>query len=87
MAGRSVRKFDDMEKAFADIKAAGYEEALLYERRPLTLAAIEKVLGKKAFQDTAGAHVVTPPGAPTLVPDTDRRPALNAAEEAFKNQQ
>jgi len=87
VAGRSVRKFDDMEKAFADIKAAGYEEALLYERRPLTLAAIEKVLGKKAFQDAAGAHVVTPPGAPTLVPDTDRRPALNAAEEAFKNQQ
>ena len=30
----------------------------------------EKVLGKKAFQDAAGAHVVTPPGAPTLVPDT-----------------
>lgn len=47
VAGRSVRKFDDMEKAFADIKAAGYEEALLYERRPLTLAAIEKVLGKR----------------------------------------
>ena len=72
--GRSRRTFDDIEKAFNDIKAAGVDEAMLYERRPLTLAAIEKALGKPKFVEIAGAHVVTPPGKPTLVPESDKRP-------------
>lgn len=81
--GRSIRQFDDISAAFKDLIAAGYDEALLYERRPLTLAQLEKALGKKAFQDAAGGHVVTPPGKPALVPETDKRQAINAAAQAF----
>ena len=53
----------------------------------LTLAAVEKVMGKKAFADVAGAFIETPPGKPTLVPDTDKREAIKGitAEEAFAN--
>lgn len=81
--GRSVRQFDDPQAALAALKAAGFDEALFYERRQLTLAQLEKALGKKAFQEAAGAHIITPPGKPTLVPDTDKRQAINAAAEAF----
>lgn len=88
VAGRSVRSFDDADAAFKDIMAAGVEEALLYERKPLTLAQIEKILGKKEFAEAAGGHIVTPPGKPTLAPAGDNRPAYNTAyntaEEDFK---
>lgn len=88
--GRSVRRFTDTEAAFKAIIGSGVDEAMLYERKPLTLAAIEKVMGKKPFADVAGAFVETPPGKPTLVPESDKREAIKGnngitAEEAFKN--
>lgn len=81
--GRSIRQFDDVTAAFNDLMAAGYDEALLYERKPLSLAQLEKTLGKKAFQEAAGGHIVTPPGKPALVPESDKRQAINAAAKAF----
>ena len=81
--GRSLRRFDDQAAAFSDLLAAGIEEAMLYERVPLSLAQIEKTVGKKAFLQAAGPHIVQPPGKPTLVPDTDKRPAIDAAGRAF----
>ena len=88
--GRSVRRFTDTEAAFKAIIGSGVDEAMLYERKPLTLAAIEKVMGKKPFADVAGAYIETPPGKPTLVPESDKREAIKGnngitAEEAFKN--
>lgn len=85
--GRSLRAFDDPDAAIADLIKAGVEEAILYERKPLTLAKIEKALGKKTFEELAGAHVVKPSGKPTLVEESDKREAITnvvSAEEAFK---
>lgn len=85
--GRSRREFDDMAAAFDTIKAAGVDEAMLYERKPMTLAAIEKELGKGKFAEIAGTHVVTPPGKPTLAPESDKRSPYSpkpTAEEDFK---
>lgn len=81
--GRSVRQWSDQEAAFAAITAAGYDEALLWERRPLTLAAAEKVVGKAKFAEIAAPYIVTPPGKPTIAPITDKRPALNSAAADF----
>lgn len=83
VAGRSVRAFDNADAAFADLIAGGIEEALLYERKPLTLAQAEKVVGKKEFEELAGGHIVTPPGKPTLAPETDKRPPYSTAEQDF----
>ena len=85
--GRSVRRFTDTAAAFSAIIESGVEEAMLYERKPLTLAAIEKVMGKKAFADVAGTFIETPPGKPTLVPESDKREAIKGitAAEAFAN--
>lgn len=83
VAGRTSREWDDLETAFADMQQRGLSEAILWERKPVTVAALEKSLGKKPFEETAAGHVVTRPGKPTLVESSDKRPAYNAAEIAF----
>ena len=86
--GRALRKWSDQEAAFAAVIDSGVDEALLYERVPITLAQTEKLMGKKAFEAVAGSFVVKPPGKPTLVPDTDKRAAITnqvTAAEAFND--
>lgn len=74
--GRSVRVWTDADAAFLAARAQGIPEEMLYERKPITLAAVEKLMGKRHFLDTMAAYVTTPPGKPTLVPETDKRPAI-----------
>lgn len=84
--GRSLRQFTDQEAAFRALVAAGTPEAMLYERKALTLAAAEKAVGKATFAEICGPYIDKPPGKPTLVPDTDKRPAISnktTATEAF----
>ena len=62
---------------------------MLYEEKPLTLAQVEKVVGKKDFEDAVGAYVVKNPGKPTLVKESDKREAIKnkiTAVEAFKEE-
>ncbi len=74
--GRSVRQWTDADKAFETLITAGVDEAMLYERKPLTLAATERILGKKRFGELVGSYVDRPPGRPTLAPETDKRQAI-----------
>ena len=85
--GRGSRAWIDMDAAFEAIIEEGTDEAMLYERKPLTLAQVEKLMGKAHFADVAGEYVVKSPGKPTLVPSTDKRQAITnkiTADEAFK---
>lgn len=87
--GRSNRAFADQDKAFEIIKASGINEDMLYERRPITLTAVEKLLGKKEFTELLADQIVKPPGKPTLAPETDKREAITlktTAEEDFKEE-
>lgn len=84
VAGRSVRAWSDQDAAFEAAKAAGYDEALLYERTPLSLSAVEKLMGKTAFAETLGGYVIKPPGKPTLAPESDKRPAYTPAATDFE---
>ena len=84
--GRSNRQFDDTDKAFETIKTSGIDEALLYERKPITLTAIEKLLGKKDFTEILSGHIIKPSGKPTLAPETDKREPITlqtTAKDAF----
>ena len=60
----------------------GVEECLLWERKPLTLAQVEAVVGKKRFAELVGDMVVKSPGKPTLVPEDDKRPAVTNVPRA-----
>ena len=80
--GRSVRKYADDLKVAEKLMAAGYDEALLYERKLLGLTAMEKLVGKKKLATTLGDLIVKPAGNPVLVPLSDKRPEINASESA-----
>lgn len=84
--GRSVRAFADQDAAFDALVKQGVAESLLYERKPITLSAAEKLVGKARFAEVCGPWISKPQGKPTLVPDTDKRPAITnqiTAAEAF----
>ncbi len=71
--GRSNRVISDIDKAFEELKKNGYDEALLYERKPITLTNAEKLVGKKQFAELLGDYIEKPQGKPTLAPITDKR--------------
>lgn len=81
--GRTTRVWDDQNAAFADMQNNGVPDALLYERTPLSVAQLEKVLPKKVFAQFAVPHIVKSPGKPTLVPESDKRPPWSAAKADF----
>lgn len=83
VAGRSNRTFTDQDAAIAAVIAAGYDEALVYERKPKTLTELEKLMGKAEFIAKLGAYVVKPLGKPTLAPMTDKREPYNPAAADF----
>lgn len=87
--GRSRRNWVDQEKAFATIIDTGMPKEMLYETSPLSLAKIEKLMGKNCFSATVGSLVEKSPGKPTLVPESDERPAISnqvTAKEVFKKE-
>lgn len=80
--GRSVRKYADDLKVAEALKAAGYDEAMLYERKLYGISAMEKIVGKKRLTETLGDLIIKPAGQPVLVPESDKREAINTAEAA-----
>lgn len=73
--GRSNRQITDLEAAFTVLKDSGIEEAMLYERKPLGLTELEKLVGgKKKLTELIGKYIEKPQGRPTLVPADDKRP-------------
>lgn len=84
--GKSNRKIVDIDKAFEILEAVGFNQAVLYERKPITLTQLEKVVGKKKLTETIGDYIEKPKGAPTLAKESDKRAnyRVSAAEE-FKN--
>lgn len=78
--GRAVRAWTDQDAAFKAAKLAGVPEEMLYKREPVSLAQLEKIMGKKefakVFTQPKAMFVVTPPGKPTLVTADDKRKAI-----------
>ena len=74
--GRGSRAFTDTDEAVDTLIKNGIDESVLYERRVLTLAQMEKAVGKKAFGELVGDLVIKNPGKPTLVEESDKRPKI-----------
>lgn len=88
--GRGAREWTDMDAAFEKLVSDGVVEGpLLWEKKPLTLAQVEKLVGVKEFKNAVGDLVVKAPGKPTLVKESDKREAITnkmTAEKAFKEE-
>lgn len=79
--GRSVRKYKDETAVAEMVSNAGFDP---YEKSVLGITAMTKLLGKAKFEELLGGLIVKPKGKPTLVPNTDKRAAINTAVEDFK---
>lgn len=78
--GRSNRKYTS-DSAVADaVSKAGFDP---YERKVLGVTAMQKLLGKSRFDELLAAYIEKPQGKPTLVPESDKRPAMNTAKNDF----
>lgn len=88
--GRRTRDWTDMDAAFEKLTKSGVvAEEILWEKKPLTLAQVEKTIGKKDFADAVGEFVIQKPGKPALVEASDKRQAITnkvTAQEAFKEE-
>jgi hypothetical protein len=78
--GRSNRRYTN-ETAVADaVSNAGYDP---YGHKVLGVTAMQKLLGKSRFDELLAAYIEKPQGKPTLVPESDKRPAMNTAKNDF----
>lgn len=71
--GTSKRAITDVDAAFKVLTDNGYDEAVLYERKPIGITALESLLTKKKCNELIGTYIQKPKGKPTLVPASDKR--------------
>ena len=74
--GRGSRSFKNTDEAIKVLVDNGIAEELLFERKYLTLAQMEKTVGKKEFNSLVGDLIVMNVGKPTLVETSDKREAI-----------
>ena len=84
--GRSIRRYTDEEAVAKAAEENGYRD--IYRKSLINLTDMERLMGKKKFQEVLGAYIMKPPGKPTLVPVSDKRPAmtLNNVTDDFKEE-
>lgn len=78
--GRSNRKYTNETVVAGAVTDAGFDP---YERKVLGVTAMQKLLGKSRFEELLAAYIEKPQGKPTLVPESDKRPAMNTAKNDF----
>ena len=78
--GRSNRKYTNDAVVAATVENAGFDP---YERKVLGVTAMQKMLGKSRFEELLAPYIEKPQGKPTLVPESDKRPAMITAKNDF----
>ena len=76
--GRSNRRYTNEDRVAAAVKNAGFDP---YERNVLGITAMQKLLGKTRFEKLLTPYIEKPQGKPTLVPESDKRPAYEPARQ------
>lgn len=80
--GRSVRRYTDEEAVARAVQADGKNP---YEQKLLGITAMTQLLGRKHFEEVLGGLVEKPRGKATLVPESDKRPAMDFTD--FNNEE
>ncbi|MGN0779063.1 MAG: DUF2800 domain-containing protein, partial [Aristaeellaceae bacterium] len=79
------RKWTDELQVAEALKAAGYQLGDITEAKLLTPAKMDKSIGKKQVAELLDSLIDRSPGAPTIVPASDKRPAYDRLAEAVKD--
>ena len=80
VGGRANRKYTNDAAVAEAVTKAGFDP---YERKLLGVTAMQKLLGKARFEEILAGLIEKPQGKPTLVPESDKRPAMNNAKSDF----
>ena len=78
--GRSNRKYSSEKEVAQAAQAAGYTD--IYKKSLIGVTEMERLMGKKEFARILGKLVYKPQGKVTLVPDSDKREAINTSTAA-----
>ena len=78
--GRSTRKYTNEALVASTVESAGFDP---YEHKVLGITSMQKMLGKSRFEELLAPYLEKPQGKPTLVPASDKRPAMNTAKNDF----
>ena len=76
--GRSVRKYKDENAVAEKAVISGYKD--IYRKSLIPMTEMQKLMGKTKFEEILGNLIYKPPGKPTLVPNSDKRLAMNVAD-------
>ena len=75
------RKWTNEVDVAKKLEAEGYTLEDITETKLLSPSAMDKVLGKKKAAELLDGYITRAPGTPTIVPETDKRPAYNRADD------
>lgn len=83
--GRSIRKITNPTAVMELLDKEGFaKEAYIKPTELRSITDLEKLIGKKRFSAICAEYINKPQGKPTLVPESDKRPAFNQAADDFK---
>lgn len=81
--GRAVRKFSNEDQVIKAVCKAGFDP---FEKKLIGITAMQKLLGKAKFDELLSGLIAKSKGKPTLVPESDKRPAVSSASLDFKEE-
>ena len=77
---RSVRKYTSDEEVIEAARKAGYKD--IFKHSLISITEMERLMGKENFNTILGHLVYKPKGKLTLVPESDKRQAINNTAQA-----
>ena len=77
---RSVRKYTSDEEVIEAARKAGYKD--IFKHSLISITEMERLMGKENFNMILGHLVYKPKGKLTLVPESDKRQAINNTAQA-----
>jgi hypothetical protein len=81
--GRSNRIITDAQKVKEVLLSVGLKENEIMKPPEIQgITNLEKIVGKRLFNELCGEYIIKPMGKLTLAPDTDRRPEVSTIEIA-----
>ncbi len=83
---RTQRRVSDPIAAVNALEAEGYDKEEVTNTKLKGLTDLQKILGKKKFDEVLGKYIEKPKGEPTLVPESDKRPEYSQVEDVFKEE-
>ncbi|MCO7125090.1 DUF2800 domain-containing protein [Sporolactobacillus shoreicorticis] len=83
--GRSNRKYTDEDQVAEKLRKEKYTDEQIFQKKLLAITKMQKLLGKKRFDELLSGLVVKPAGKPTLARESDKRPEIGSTASAVSD--